>query len=129
MGSTRMTKIEIEIQISLHSIKVNKKTINTGNINSADDKPNQPILKARPLFLLKYREIVVVAVWLDNPCPANRIKKIPTNKKNKEEIFENIKQDADKKIITYDANFKTLTSSIFLPNQTNTILLNKVAEA
>ena len=129
MGSTRMTKIEIEIQISLHSIKVNKKTINTGNINSADDKPNQPILKARPLFLLKYREIVVVAVWLDNPCPANRIKKIPINKKITEEIFENIKQEADKNNITYDANFKILTSSIFLPNQTNTILLNKVAEA
>ena len=87
------------------------------------------MLKALPLFLSKNREIVVVAVWLHNPCPANRIKKIPTNKKNKEEIFENIKQDADKKIITYDANFKTLTSSIFLPNQTNTILLNKVAEA
>ena len=66
------------------------------------------MLKALPLFLSKNREIVVVAVWLDNPCPANHIKIIPTNKKNKEQIFENIKQDADKMIITYDANFNIL---------------------
>ena len=46
-------KIEIETQISLHSIKVNKKTINTGKINSAEDQPSQLILKALPLFLLK----------------------------------------------------------------------------
>ena len=36
--------------------------INTGNINSAVDNPNQPVLKAYPLDLEKYLEIVVVAV-------------------------------------------------------------------
>ena len=51
-------------------------------------------------FFSKNLEIVVVAVWLDNPCPAKRIKKIPTNKKITDEIFENTKQEADKKIIT-----------------------------
>ena len=40
-----------------------------------------------------------------------------------------MKQEADKKIITYDANFKILKSSIFFPIQTKTILLNKVADA
>ena len=87
------------------------------------------MLKALPLFLSKKRDMVVVAVWLDNPCPANRIKKIPINKKITDEIFENIKQDTDKKIITYDANFNIFTSSIFFPIQTKTILLNKVADA
>ncbi len=48
-----MTKIEIETQISLHSIKVNKKTIKTGIINSANDNPSQPVLKALPLFFQK----------------------------------------------------------------------------
>ena len=36
--------------------------INTGNINSAVDNPNHPVLKAFPLDLVKYLEIVVVAV-------------------------------------------------------------------
>ena len=99
-GNTRITKKEIETQISLHSIKVNKKTINTGITNSANDNPNQPVLKALPLFLSKKRDMVVVAVWLDNPCPAKRIKKIPINKKITDEIFENMKQEADRKIIT-----------------------------
>ena len=80
--------------------ELNKKTIKTGIINSANDKPNQPVLKALPLFFSKKRDMVVVAVWLDNPCPARRIKKIPTNKKITDEIFENIKQEADRKIIT-----------------------------
>ena len=86
--------------ISNHSIKVNKNTIKTGIINSANDNPNQPVLKALPLFFSKKRDMVVVAVWLDKPCPANRIRKIATNKKITDEIFENIKQEADKKIIT-----------------------------
>ena len=81
-------------------MKVNKKTIKTGITNSANDKPNQPVLKALPLFFIKKRDIVVVAVWLDSPCPASRIKKIPINKKITDEIFENIKQEADRKIIT-----------------------------
>ena len=46
-----------------------------------------------------------------------------------DEIFENIKQEADKKIITKDANFNMFTSSIFFPIKTKTILLNKVADA
>ena len=50
-------------------------------------------------------------------------------KKIIDEIFEKIKQEADKNIITYDANFKIFTSSIFFPIQTKTILLNKVADA
>ena len=41
---------------------VNKYTINTGKINSADERPNQPVLKAFPLDFVKYLEIVVVAV-------------------------------------------------------------------
>ena len=59
----------------------------------------------------------------------NLIKNIPINKKITEEIFENIKQDIDKNIITYDANFKIFTSSIFFPIQTRIKLLNNVAEA
>ena len=51
------------------------------------------------------------------------------NKKITEEILENIKQEIDRNIITYDANFKILTSSIFFPIQTKTILLSKVADA
>jgi hypothetical protein len=59
----------------------------------------------------------------------NNLRKIPINRKITEEIFENIKQDIDKNIITYDANFKIFTSSIFFPIQTRTKLLNNVAEA
>ena len=36
--------------------------INTGKINSAVDNPNHPVLRAFPLDLVKYLEIVVVAV-------------------------------------------------------------------
>ena len=57
-----LTITEIEIQISLHSTKVNKNTIKTGNINSAKDNPSHPVLKALPLFFSKKREMVVVAV-------------------------------------------------------------------
>ena len=52
----------MESQISLHSINVNKKTIKTGKVNSAKDKPSQQVLNALPLFFSKKREIVVVAV-------------------------------------------------------------------
>ena len=129
IGRTTITRIEIKTHISLQPIKVNKKTIKTGKINSAKDNPNQPILKALPLLFSKKREIVVVAVWLDRPWPDNRIRKIPINKNITEEILENIKQEIDKNIITYVANFNIFTSSIFFPIQTKTILLNKVADA
>ena len=46
-----------------------------------------------------------------------------------EEILEKTKQEIYRNIITYDANFKILTSSIFFPIQTKTILLNSVADA
>ena len=46
-----------------------------------------------------------------------------------EEILEKIKHEADRNIITYDANFNIFMSSIFLPIQTRTILLNNVADA
>ena len=39
MGKMIITEIEINIQIFLQSINVNKKTINNGKINSAKDKP------------------------------------------------------------------------------------------
>ena len=51
------------------------------------------------------------------------------NKKITEEILENIKQEIDRNIITYEANFYIFTSSIFFPIQTKTILLNNVADA
>ena len=56
------TEIEIAIQIFLQSTKVNKKIINKGKINSANDKPSQVVLSARPLVFSKNLEIVVVAV-------------------------------------------------------------------
>tara|TARA_B100000787_G_C16151347_1_gene276712 strand:+ start:722 stop:1132 length:411 start_codon:yes stop_codon:yes gene_type:complete len=128
-GSTIITKIEINNQISLHSIIVNRNTINNGEINSAKDKPNQVVLKARPLLLSKYLEIVVVAVCDINPWPDNLIKKIEKNNKTIEEILENKKQEIANKVITYAANFKVLISSIFFPIQTNIKLLNNVADA
>tara|TARA_Y100000816_G_scaffold8235_1_gene5288 strand:- start:12 stop:170 length:159 start_codon:yes stop_codon:yes gene_type:complete len=36
-----------------------KNTIKMGRINSADDSPNHIPLRARPLLLLKYLDIVV----------------------------------------------------------------------
>ena len=56
------TKIEIVSQIFCQFVKVKRKTINTGKINSAEDKPNQPTLNALPLDFVKYLETVVVAV-------------------------------------------------------------------
>ena len=62
IGNKTKTNKEIEIQIFLQLIKVSKKTIKTGKINSAADKPSQVILKAFPLVFSKYRATVVVAV-------------------------------------------------------------------
>ena len=95
-----ITKAEIDNQIFLHSIIVNKKTTNNGRINSANDRPNQVVLKALPLLLSKYLEIVVVAVCDIKPWPDNLIKKIAKNKKIIDEIFENKKQEIANKIIT-----------------------------
>ena len=110
-------------------VKVNKKTINTGKINSADDNPNQPMLKALPLDFVKYLDIVVVAVWDINPWPENLIKKIPTNNKIVDDTLEKKKHEKDKRIITKSENLNTLTSSIFFPTQINNRLLNKVEVA
>ena len=101
----------------------------TGIINSADESPNQLILKARPLVLVKYLEIVVDAVWDIIPCPENLIKKIAMNNKKTDVILEKKKQANDKRIITKKANLKIFTSSIFLPTQINKRLLHKVADA
>ena len=124
-----ITKIEIDNQIFLHSNIVNKKTINSGRINSAKDRPNHVALRALPLLLSKYLEIVVVAVCDISPWPDSLIKKIEKNKKNIDEILENKKQEIASDTATYEANFKILTSSIFLPTHTNTKLLNNVADA
>ena len=61
-GKNKIIKIEIINQIFFQLIVVKRKIINTGRINSAADNPNQPVLKALPLDLVKYLEIVVVAV-------------------------------------------------------------------
>ena len=79
---------------------VNKKTINTGKINSAVDKPNQQVLKAFPLDFVKYLEIVVVAVWDIIPWPENLIKKIATNKKTIDEILEKKKHENERSKVT-----------------------------
>ena len=42
--------------------EIEDKQLILGMINSAVDKPNQPILNAFPLDFVKYLEIVVVAV-------------------------------------------------------------------
>ena len=62
-------------------------------MNSAVERPNQPVLNALPLDFVKYLEIVVVAVWDIIPCPENLIKKIAMNKKVIDEIFEKKKQE------------------------------------
>ena len=100
IGKIIITIIEIVSQISLQFKNVKRKTISTGKINSAKDKPSQQVLNALPLLFSKNLEIVVVAVWVVKPCPDNLIKNIPTNKKITDEIFEKIKQEIDKKIIT-----------------------------
>ena len=88
-----MTKIEIENQIFLHSIIVNKKTISSGSINSAKDNPSQVVLRALPLLFSKNLAMVVVAVWDINPWPDSLIKKIEKNRKNTDVILENKKQE------------------------------------
>ena len=69
------------IQIFLQLVIVKRKTIKTGKINSAADKPNHVALSALPLVFSKNLEIVVVAVCDINPCPPNLNKKIPKNRK------------------------------------------------
>jgi len=128
-GKIKITIIEIEIQIFLHSIILNKNTINNGSVNSAKDKPSHVVLNAFPLLLSKYLEIVVVAVWDIKPCPDNLIKKIEKKRKITEEILEKIKLDDASKIITKKENFRIFTSSIFFPIQTKIKLLNNVADA
>ena len=128
-GKNKITIIEIIIQMYLQSRKVNKYIVNTGKINSADDKPNQIVLNAFPLDLVKYLETVVVAVCDIIPWPENLIKNIAKNKKATEEIFEKKKHENDKRIVTNEANLKILISSIFFPSQIRIKLLNKVADA
>ena len=108
---------------------LNKYIIKTGKINSADDRPNQLILKALPLVLVKYLEIVVDAVWDIIPWPENLIKKIAINNKKIEVILEKKKHANDNNIVTKNANLKIFTSSIFFPTQINNKLLHKVADA
>ena len=93
IGKIIITEIEMAIQIYLQSIKVNKKITNNGKINSANDKPSQVVLNARPLVFSKNLYIVVVAVWDISPWPDNLIKKIDKNKKATDEILENKKQE------------------------------------
>ena len=100
IGRTTITKIEVNIQIFLQSIRVNKKMINIGKINSAKDNPNHTVLSALPLLFSKNLAIVVVAVWDINPWPESLIKKIEKNKKNTDEILENKKQEMANKAIT-----------------------------
>ena len=82
-----------------------------------------------PLDLLKYLEIVVVAVCDIIPCPENLIKKIAKNKKVNDEILEKKKQENARSKLTKIANLKIFTSSIFFPTQINKRLLNNVADA
>ena len=62
IGKIIKTVIENISQRFCQSMIVNRYTIKTGIINSADESPNQLILKALPLVLVKYLEIVVDAV-------------------------------------------------------------------
>ena len=98
-------------------------------MNSAVERPNQPVLKAFPLDFVKYLEIVVVAVWDIIPCPENLIKNIAINKNKTDEIFEKKKQEKERSKVTKNANLKILISSIFFPTQIKRKLLSKVAEA
>ena len=58
---------DIDCQITLHENMVSKKIIKVGKVNSAVDSPNHIALKALPLRLLKYLDIVVDAVCDINP--------------------------------------------------------------
>ncbi len=101
----------------------------TGKMNSAEDNPNQLILRALPRDFVKYLETVVVAVWDIIPWPENLIKKIDTNKIKIDEIFEKKKQEKDSNKITKKANLEIFISSIFFPTHISKKLLNKVAVA
>ena len=79
---------------------VNKYTIKTGKINSAVERPNQPVLKALPLDFVKYLEIVVVAVWDIIPCPENLIRNIATNKNATDDILEKKKHEKESSNVT-----------------------------
>ena len=128
-GKKINTKIDIEIHILCQLITVNRYTVKTGKINSAVERPNQPVLKAFPLDLVKYLEIVVVAVCDIIPCPENLIKNIAANKNVTDDIFEKIKHENERSNVTKNANLNILMSSIFFPTQIKRKLLNKVAEA
>ena len=120
---------DIVIQIFCQVYKVNKYTVKTGKINSPQDNPNQPALRALPLDLVKYLEIVVLAVWDIIPWPENLIKNIETNKNVTDEIFEKKKHEKERRRVTKKANLKILMSSIFFPTQIKRKLLTKVAKA
>ena len=77
-----------------------KNIIKIGRINSAEDNPNHIPLRARPLLLLKYLDIVVDEVWDINPCPENLIRKIAITKKKILLIKENKNEDKKRIIIT-----------------------------
>ena len=98
-------------------------------MNSAVERPNQQVLRALPLDLVKNLEIVVVAVWDIIPWPENLIKKIAINNKITDEIFEKKKQENERSNVTKKANLKIFMSSIFFPTHINKKLLNKVADA
>ena len=87
------------------------------------------ILQIDILDLVKYLEIVVVAVWDIIPWPENLIKNIAINNSGTEDIFEKKKDENESNKITYKANLEISMSSIFLPTQINNKLLNNVAEA
>ena len=97
-------------------------------MNSADDNPYQPVPSALPLDLVKYLEIVVVAVWDIIPWPENLMRKTAINKITIDEIFEKKKHEKERSKITNKANLKIFISSIFLPTQIRTKLLSKVAD-
>tara|TARA_S200000501_G_C20408581_1_gene562462 strand:- start:24 stop:392 length:369 start_codon:yes stop_codon:yes gene_type:complete len=99
-GSARIIRKDIEIQSVLHSMKVNKKTIVSGIMNSADDNPNHEVLNALPLLFSKYRETVVEAECDIKPWPDNLIRNIAKNKNVIDEIFENKKLEIESKITT-----------------------------
>ena len=129
IGKINKTKREIDIQIIFQSYNERKKIINTGSINSAVDNPNQIVLRAFPLDLVKYLETVVVAVWDIIPCPENLIKKIAINNKLIDDIVEKKKLENDNSSITKKANLDMFISSIFFPTQIKIKLLSNVAEA
>ena len=58
------------------------------------------MLKALPLDLVKYLEIVVDAVCDIIPWPENRIKNMAKNKNAIDEIFEKKKHENDRRTVT-----------------------------